>query len=156
MEDYLKLGKKKDLEAYSSFLNWKEFEEHVERIFRSFDFLTRRNTRFRKPRAEIDLVALKNNLTFAVDCKHWKRTVGHSSMNAISNRQLLRAQRLVDRHRHVKVIPMIVTLHDESLHILENGVPIVPIHKVSDFILNWEEARDRILILSEPTQEALS
>lgn len=156
MKYTMKSGKQRDLEAFSSCLNWKEFEEYVERIFSSFDFLTRRHTRFRKPRAEIDLVASRNDVTFAVDCKHWKRTVGHGSMTAISTRQLVRAQRLVDEHQGMKVIPMIVTLRDESLRILENGVPIVPIHEISDFLLNWGEAKNRILILSDSKQETLS
>ncbi len=140
-----------DHEKLGSKLSWKEFEEYAESIFESFDFQTKRNSRFRKPRAEIDLVASKSDLVFAVDCKHWNRTVGHASMLAIGERQLRRAGRLAGEQGARRVIPMIVTLHDEFLHILENGVPVVPIHKLSDFILNWEDARDEIMIVGSKT-----
>ncbi|MHB2036911.1 MAG: restriction endonuclease [Nitrososphaerales archaeon] len=129
-------------------MDWKEFEGFVESAFSAFGFRTQRNARFRKPRVEIDLVACKDGLTFAVDCKHWKRTVGHASMVAVSNRQIVRALRLVEEESHLRVIPLVVTLHNESLRILENGVPIVPIHMISDFILNWEDAFHEIVILS--------
>lgn len=138
---------RKDPESIGKGLDWKEFESFVESAFLSFGFKTKRNARLRKPRAEIDLVASKGNLSFAVDCKHWKRTVGYSSMLSISMRQLNRARRLVENGN--LVIPLVVTLHDESLHILENGVPIVPIHRISDFVLNWENSKDEIAVLSE-------
>ena len=143
---------RRDPEAESKDLNWKEFEAFVESAFLSFGYKTERNARLRKPRAEIDLIATKTGLAFAVDCKHWKRTIGYSGMLAISNRQMVRASRLVGE-RSMRVIPLVVTLHDESLRILENGVPIVPIHKISDFILNWENSSDDISVLSPQVME---
>jgi len=143
----------KDPEATSSNMNWKGFEAFVESAFEALGYKTQRNVRFRKPRAEIDLVSARNGLVFAVDCKHWKRTVGHASMLDVSRRQIVRAKRLVDLHDNSKVIPLIVTLHDETLHILENGIPIVPIHKISDFVLNWEEAKDDILIFNSKSAQ---
>lgn len=141
---------------FSSNLDWKEFESYAESAFSAFGFKTQRNVRFRKPRAEIDLVASKSGTAFAVDCKHWKRTVGHASMLGISNRQLTRAKRLLEEGNDRRVIPVVVTLRDESLYILENGVPVVPIHRISDFILNWENALGEIVVLhSESKQKKL-
>ena len=136
-----------DPESIGKGLDWKEFETFVESAFLSFGFKTEKNARLRKPRAEIDLIASKNGIVFAVDCKHWKRTVGYGAMLAIGNRQLMRAKRLVSKVES-RIIPLVVTLHDESLRILDNGVPIVPIHKISDFILNWEDSSNEISILS--------
>ncbi|MGI0090463.1 MAG: restriction endonuclease [Nitrososphaerales archaeon] len=141
-------GRKSEAESLSGKLTWKEFETFSALAFSSLGFKTKVNFRLRRPRAEIDLVASKNRFAFAVDCKHWKRTVGHATMINISDRQINRAKRLVEAgSSFARVMPVILTWHDESLHILENGVPIVPIHKVSDFILNWEESADRITIV---------
>jgi Holliday junction resolvase-like predicted endonuclease len=134
-------------ERFSSRLDWKKFEEYVESAFASFGYKTQRNFRLKKPRAEIDLVASKGTVAFAVDCKHWKRTAGRATMLGVSKRQLARAKRYLREMKKWSIVPIVVTLHDEYLYILENGVPIVPIHRISDFILNWEQARDEILIL---------
>ena len=128
-------------------MSWKEFEEYVESAFGAFGYATERNVRFRKPRAEIDLVCVKNGVAFSIDCKHWKRTVGHSSMLGISHRQLKRCLRVAERGGISRVIPLVVTLKDEALRILENGVAIVPIHALSDFVLNWEAASDQLALI---------
>lgn len=128
-------------------MNWKEFEAYVESAFWAFGYTTERNVRFRNPRAEIDLLCVRNGLAFSIDCKHWKRTVGHSSMLGISDRQVKRCLRLAERVGISKVIPLVVTLKDEALRILENGVAIVPIHDLSDFILNWESASDQLALI---------
>jgi len=150
------LKRVQDPEVSSAKLDWKDFEAYVESVFSSFGFRTERNARLRKPRAEIDLVASRNSLAFAVDCKHWKRTVGYSSMLEISRRQIARAKRLIDIREVDRIVPIVITLHDESLYVLDNGVPIVPIHKISDFILNWEQGMENILVLaSSSKQESL-
>jgi Holliday junction resolvase-like predicted endonuclease len=139
--------KSRDIEKISSSLDWRKFEECVEFAFASFGYETQRSVRLRKPTAEIDLVASKGNITFAVDCKHWKRTVGRSVMLGVSVRQIARAKRYLQGRRGNLIVPVLVTLHDEYIYILENGVPVVPIHRMADFVLNWEQARSDILIL---------
>ena len=139
--------KTKDAESISNDMSWKEFEAFVESAFGAFGFATERNVRFRKPRAEIDLVCKREGLAFSIDCKHWKRTVGHSLMLGISERQLKRCSRLVERIGIARVIPLVVTLRDESLRILENGVAVVPVHRLSDFILNWEASIDQLTVI---------
>ena len=135
------MTKIRDIENLSSSLDWREFEGLSESIFEYFGFTTFRNYRLKRPAAEIDILATKDGLGFAIDCKHWKRTVGSATMQKISERQIKRAQRVVQEEDIQKVIPVILTLHDESLHILENGTAIVPIQKISDFVLNWESDR---------------
>jgi Holliday junction resolvase-like predicted endonuclease len=137
-----------DVEKFSSSLDWRKFEEYVESAFASFGYQTQRSVRLRKPPAEIDLVASKGIITFAVDCKHWKKTVGRATMLGVSKRQIARAKRYLQGNRGSSIVPILVTLHDEYLHILENGVPVVPIYRITDFILNWEQARNDILILA--------
>ena len=119
-----------------------------------FGFETKRNFRLKKPTIEVDLVASKGRVAFAIDCKHWKRTVGHSSMSRVSKMQIARAHRILETGYWAKVIPVIMTLRDESLLILENGVPVVPVSKLFDFILNWEESADYLLFLSSTVTQA--
>lgn len=151
----MKQLKRKDAELISNDMSWKEFEAFVESAFIAFGYSTERNVRFKKPRAEIDLVCTRNGLAFSIDCKHWKRTVGHSSMLGISERQLKRSFRAAEKVGITKVIPLVVSLRDESLLILENGVAIVPIHRLSDFILNWDWASDQLKII-EPQELQLT
>ena len=139
------MSKSIDLESLSYSLPWKDFEEFSESIFQSFGYSTRRNFRLKKPRMEVDLLAERNRIAFAVDCKHWKRTVGHASMVSISEKQALRAKRIADDSAFEKVMPVVLTWRDESLFILENNVPIVPISRLSDFILNWDTSEWKIL-----------
>jgi hypothetical protein len=103
---------------------------------------------------ELDLVASRGkDLAFAVDCKHWRRTVGQASMTKISERQLMRARRLAAEGLYERVVPVILTWRDESLFILRNRIPIVPIHSLQDFILNWEQSDEPILVIEgKPSQ----
>ena len=142
-----------DPESISSRLDWKGFEGLATRALESMGFRTRRNQRFVKPRMEIDLLADRGGTAFAIDCKHWKRTVGRAAMLRISEKQISRSRRALEELDFQRVVPAILTWHDEMLHILESGVPIVPIHKLCDFILNWESCGDDLLVLSRSVVE---
>jgi hypothetical protein len=137
-----------DLESIGLKQDWREFEAFVDKVFVSFGFHTTRNFRLKKPAMEIDLIATKNGIAFAIDCKHWMRTVGYGSMSRVSAMQITRAKRVLETGFWGKIIPVIMTLRDESLFILENGVPVVPVSKLFDFLLNWEESADSLLSLS--------
>jgi hypothetical protein len=141
------LVKTGDPELASEGLGWKEFEAFSESAFRSFGFVTKRNYRLKKPRVEIDLLASKQDFAFVVDCKHWKRTAGHSSMIRVSEKQIIRTKRVAELGMFQHLVPAVLTWRDESLYILENRVPIVPIHRLSDFILNWDQPNDPVLVI---------
>jgi Holliday junction resolvase-like predicted endonuclease len=134
-----------DPEEQSSKLDWRQFELFAKRAFESMGFDTRTNYRLKRPVMEIDLLASRGCLAFSVDCKHWKRTVGNSTMERVAARQVERSRRLTDDY--YRVIPVVLTWRDEMLEILESGVPVVPIHKLEDFLLNWE-SDERILVIS--------
>jgi hypothetical protein len=105
---------------------------------------------------EVDLVAYGNDVTFAVDCKHWKRTVGRGSMARLAEKQILRARHVSMEGRFRRVVPMILTWRDEALFVLESGVPIVPVHRLTDFVLNWEQSAGSLLVFeSHSTQRSL-
>ncbi len=136
-----------DAEAFSSILDWKQFERFAGSIFEAFDFEVFLNYRMTNPRLEIDLLAIRNRLAFASDCKHWKSTKGHATMARVAERQVKRCRSLLKPLHDKQIIPVVLTLHEESLQVLENGVSIVPIQKLPDFIQNWESFSDQLLIL---------
>jgi hypothetical protein len=137
-------------------LTWKEFEAFSEIAFSSVGYHVTRNFRLKKPRMEIDLLASKGSLAFSVDCKHWKRTVGQGSMQRISERQVSRSRRLLSPTGFTKIVPLILTLRDESLGVLENGVPVVPIHRLGDFLLNWESSTDILVLRASEQRDSLT
>lgn len=139
------LVKELDTESFSVSLDWRQFEGLAELAFKSFGYKTLKNYRVRKPRIEIDLLAISDDISFAVDCKHWRRTVGHATMFSISEKQIDRCKKLVALEITRNLVPLILTLHDERLLVLENGVAIVPVQKISDFILNWHSENLRII-----------
>ncbi len=145
-----------DLEAFSSSLDWRQFESFAEFAFKSFGYQTVRNFRIPEPRMEIDLLAISDKATFAVDCKHWKRTVGHAAMVALAKKQIERTKKLVQKGQASNVVPIILTLHDEFLTVLENGVAVVPVHKLSDFILNWDSSEKKVKVIKSRKRKTLS
>ncbi len=140
-----------DVEAESSKIKWREFEAFAESFFRESGFETFRNYRLKKPRLEIDLLAVKNARGFAADCKHWRRTVGLSVMSAIASKQAERCSKAV-KHDTIcparSLIPIVLTLHDEMLQFVGEGVAIVPIRKLRDFLLNWEAFKEDMLVIT--------
>ncbi|MGI0081246.1 MAG: NERD domain-containing protein [Nitrososphaerales archaeon] len=136
-----------DLGDFTSSLDWKQFEGLAIFAFNSFGFKVLRNYRMTKPKMEIDIVAIRNSKAFAADCKRWKRTVGESSMVIAAGKQIERAKRILVKERLNQVVPVIITWREEAVRVLENGVPIVPIRKLSDFILNFESSGERILVI---------
>jgi Holliday junction resolvase-like predicted endonuclease len=129
-----------DAEAFSSTLDWKQFEGLAELALRSCGYDTIKNYRLKKPRLEIDIVAMSTKVAFGIDCKHWKRTVGQATMLAIAQKQIKRCERLLENIGVETIVPVILTWHDEQLQVLENGVAVVPIRKISDFFLNWDSS----------------
>ena len=136
-----------DLESASSLFDWKEFENFARLAFESSGFEVNQNHRLKNPRIEIDILAHRGDLAFSADCKHWKRTVGRATMLQVGERQIERSKRVLDSFR--RVVPMVLTWHDERLRVLENGVPIVPISMLADFLLNWESSESEILVLTK-------
>ncbi len=139
------LMKQLDVESLSSGLSWKQFEALTRSAFETLGYEVKSNYRLKKPRIEIDLLALRGGRGFAIDCKHWGRTVGSAMMRAVAEKQIARSKYALRAENLQEIMPMLVTLHDEGLQILDNGVPVVPISKLSDFALNWEVYSGSIL-----------
>jgi Holliday junction resolvase-like predicted endonuclease len=144
-----KLLNGKKIEDVLEKFNWKEFEEVIAEIFRKNNFRTKQNFRFKtKRRFEIDLIALKRNLVFCVDCKEWskgrykKTGLRYAVKNQkerteelkkfIKNNPIAQSSLKIDEKHEFH--PLIVTLLEEDL-VEENNVFIVPVWKLNNFLI---------------------
>ena len=123
-----------DIEDLSKMLNWKDFEMLATNILDACGYVAYHRLRLRKPRAEIDVVGIKDSMALLLDCKHWKRN-SQSALNKFALMQIDRAKAFVKANKW-KVrfaVPAILTLHLESI-IFANDVPVIPITKFRSFL----------------------
>ena len=137
IEQLIKSGK--TLEEILKIIDWKEFEEKIEEIFKIHGFKTTRNFRFKtKKRYEIDLVAEKDYIIFAVDCKKWEK--GRYKISELKKSAIKQKERALELKNFLKtkkdVIPLILTLYDESINEFE-GALIIPSFKLNSFLLQY-------------------
>lgn len=129
------------VEEVSKFLNWKDFEIFVSFISSQNGYSVSKRVRWKKHSMEIDVLAVKNDLGLAIDCKHWKR-INYSIMNKIVQLQIERARRFMRSNLSSKLnvkftLPIIVTLYSNDINFI-NKVPIVPISKFQNFLLEFK------------------
>ncbi|MBI2543400.1 MAG: NERD domain-containing protein [Candidatus Aenigmarchaeota archaeon] len=145
------LSKGMEIEDILEKYDWKNFETVVSKIFKENIFLTKQNFRFKtKRRYEIDVVAVKNNQVFCVDCKWWGR--GRYKKSSLKNAVIEQEKRTNEFMKFLKknyiaksllkidkqtIHPLIVTLHDENM-IKENQTFVVPIWKLNAFLNHLE------------------
>ncbi|HKZ45487.1 MAG TPA: nuclease-related domain-containing protein [archaeon] len=147
------LASGKTLEEALEGFDWKEFEQAVEEVFRSNDYRTLRNFRFKtKRRYEIDIIAIRGSRVFCVDCKEWDR--GRYKKSGLKMAVSKQEERLKEFLKYVKANPilksklklgmkfesfsLIVTLLQEDLA-EENGTLVVPIWKLNNFLIESEK-----------------
>ena len=120
------------IEEASRDVDWKDFEGLVAEILESKNFEVVRNFRMKKPTMEIDVVGIRLDTAVLIDCKHWK-TMSNSALESIVQKQVERVKHYVSITDEIMAIPVIVTLYQESVKLI-NKVPIVPIMQFSSFI----------------------
>jgi Holliday junction resolvase-like predicted endonuclease len=138
IEEMIRNGK--TVEEILNILDWREFEEKVEEIFKRHNFNTKRNFKFKaSKRFEVDIVAEKRDLVFVVDCKHWSKGQYKAySLKRAAESQLERAKAIKKTFigYDKKIIPIIVTLFDECFYEFKE-VLIIPVSKLSNFLLMY-------------------
>ena len=149
MEERIKL--REPIEEMLKMVNWKDFEDFVSNIFESNDFKVKKNFRFRtRRRYELDLIAVRGNICFCVDCKEWGRgRYKKTALKKAVQRQEERTNeflRFLERNplaassfnlRKAKVYPLIVTLFEEEM-VKEGKTFIIPVWKLNSFLLEME------------------
>jgi hypothetical protein len=135
-----------DIDAVSSRISWRDFEQLASTALKSAGYQTRTNVRFVKPRMEIDVVGVMSSLALVIDCKHWART-NRSAVTEHCVKQVARTDRLVKTEMRVnQAVPLILTLHAESIKFVE-GVPIVPIAQLRSFLQEMQAHLQEIRIV---------
>ncbi|MCX8189005.1 MAG: restriction endonuclease [Nitrososphaeria archaeon] len=118
-------------------VGWQDFENFIEKILIEYGYRTFRGFRLKRPRLEVDILALKKEFGLVVDCKHWRKSLSYSVLNSIVMKQVERAK-IILLHERVLLqnkflIPIIVTLYPSPIKFV-NGVPIVPVEMFKSFI----------------------
>ena len=145
--------KGEEIEKILEKIDWKEFEELIRKILENHDFESFHNFRFRtKRKYEIDILANRDDLILAVDCKKWRRgRYKKTNLKYAVKSQKERVKKLISFlnknfiwknklkiSKRTKFIPLIVTWFEEDL-IQYDNVFIVPVWKFNNFLLNLSE-----------------
>jgi len=153
-----------DIKRISEILNYVGFENLVQEILSRNNYITRKNFRFSdksnfksetlQKRYEIDVIGIKSKYILLIDAKQWKRKDSYSSINKAADLQFRRAhaltknpkvfskliQELLGDKTNLKkrlpfiLIPLIVTLENNSFRINNNQIPLVSIYEINSFL----------------------
>lgn len=144
--------KGRPIEELLKSFSWKEFEDFCAHVFEINGFQVLRNFRFksRNKRFEVDIVAVRGALILCADCKRWGfKTGSFSSLAEAVEKQAKRAQALSQRvaelykliklknAKEISIIPILISLHEKSMKIYD-GIPIVPIFKLNNFLNEFD------------------
>ena len=135
-----------DIHECSKLLSWKDFEYFASELLNLFEYSTRVNIVLSKPRAQLDVVGIKNNFAITIDCKHWKYN-NKTSLSMYAEKQIRRTMLWFQREKTItKVLPMILTLYSYNFGFI-NGVPIVPILTLKSFLNEFDKYEDSITLI---------
>ena len=135
-----------DIHECSKLLSWKDFEYFASELLNLFEYSTRVNIVLSKPRAQLDVIGIKNNFAITIDCKHWKYN-NKTSLSIYAEKQIRRTLLWFQREKTItKVLPMILTLYSSNFGFI-NGVPIVPILSLESFLNEFDKFEDSITLI---------
>jgi len=123
-------------EAVARVLDWKEFEAFCARLLRAKGLEVTENLMLTKPRGQVDILARTSRIALAVDCKHWGRAMGPSSLSRAAGAQARRADMVrLKMNRIAPMVVVILVLSDVPTKYV-NGAAVVPVYALGDFIDN--------------------
>jgi len=121
-------------ERVARYLDWREFEELIGKVFAKVGYEAEWNLNVLvgRKRCQIDLLAHKGNLILLIDCKHWKRPPPPSAELKIVEAQekrlrilkeaVARVARGSKELRNVYLVPLVLSLYQPSKKILQGHV----------------------------------
>lgn len=126
-------------EKIAEAMNWRDFEHFVAKYFEENEYTVLLNYRIRRPRREIDLVALKFSSLLCIDCKNWNIPLTSSSLDSVVYKQLERCCFLKEeeKFKEYKIYPVIVVMRKGN-YLFFHEVPIIPINSLREFINKLE------------------
>ena len=147
-----------DPENVSQYIGWRSFEALVAGYLKLFEYDVAINIRAPPPRGfEADVIGVNifKNLALVIDCKQWRVNRRSHLAKAVKDMEVridrirakcfiaIRKMPTLSRVRYLS--PLIVTLRI-SQHIVINGIPIVPIYKLSNYLSNIDSYIDELEI----------
>jgi hypothetical protein len=127
-----------EIENVSRYLSWRDFERFCSAILRARGYVVKENVILKRPRAQVDIVAISEGVSLAVDCKHWSRSLGYSGLTRVVEAQKSRARRLRRSMGGLNPIAsVILVLVDSGARFVAGGA-VVPIFALGDFLNNVE------------------
>ena len=150
-----------DLERICGFLQWKEFEGVAALAFESNGYTVVRNLHFKHGghRWEIDIIACKSSLIVCLDCKHWHHGLQGGTAKKIAEEQTERTRAFATSlpnptvkleclsRRSAKFVPAVLSLTFDKFKFY-NGVPVVPVLQLQDFLNQLPTYADSLLCLT--------
>ena len=123
-------------------LDWRDFERFCALFFRSRGYEVIENLTLKKPRAQIDLVAIGPSYAVCVDCKRWKKGHSPSLLRRFAADQKRRSRLFRKAIGDQKpILSAILSLSAPSGDFVE-GVAIIPIGALSGFLDSVEAYLD--------------
>jgi hypothetical protein len=146
-----------DFERVSRHLGWLEFEELTSWIFEENGFRTHNRFRFTAEgrRWEIDVLAIRSPYILCVECKHWQRGLGNSTMRNIIEEHIEKVRILSENLKEftgilrmkgwdeANLLPMTAILAPTRLNIYRR-VPAVSVTALPTFISEFEGQMGRL------------
>jgi len=141
LQNLLKSGK--DIEEILKEYAWQEFEDIVAQILGEHGFDVKRNVRFtlNKKRHEVDIIAERFDEIVCIDCKKWKMRQGKTTaLKKAAQEQVVRTKnyKKFAKLKKKAIYPMVVTFLEENI-VFADKVPVVPVWKLNEFMLEFPE-----------------
>jgi hypothetical protein len=131
------------LQQVARALTWQEFEAFTEECLQTVGFDTQKGLIVKDDsrRWQIDVIAKKNPMILAIDCKHWESPGYESKLSNAAEHQKLALQALIGQMaargevviERLLALPMILTLFEPRARIV-GGVVVVSIEQLGDFL----------------------
>jgi hypothetical protein len=131
------------LQQVARALTWQEFEAFTEECLQTVGFDTQKGLIVKDDsrRWQIDVIAKKNPMILAIDCKHWESPGYESKLSNAAEHQKLALQALIQQmaargqvgREGLLALPMILTLFEPRARIV-GEVVVVSIEQFGDFL----------------------
>jgi hypothetical protein len=137
-----------DIQECSKLLSWKDFEYFTSELLSLFEYHTKVNIILSKPRAQLDVIGIKNDFAITIDCKHWKYS-NKTTLTIYAEKQIKRTRLWLEREKKItQALPMIITL-DNAMFKFIKGVPVVPILTLKSFLKEFDKHDESILLIKK-------
>ncbi|MGC9117397.1 MAG: NERD domain-containing protein [Thermoproteus sp.] len=144
----LQSGARLDLAKLSRLLSWQDFEEVLMYIFEGWGYSVQRGVRLDcgGRRVEFDVVAWSRERVLVVEAKHWK--YGGGRWATVARSHLEKVAGCLDKLKSLapRVLPVVITL--TFISDIVEGVPVLSIALLADFLRNIDNLGDQILVLT--------